>query len=232
VQGGRLDIMHDSVIGTVNLSGGEVHNDNRIDNLHYTGGFYNVRNTQGDWWWRHQWAGNGEIGNLNVAADSTGIDWSFVNNLSFDSNSAGLISLAGHDNIDHVGFRNIHVTDYADLRYGGLSLDLSGMSMGNFDTFADWNLGLVNTFGDGWSYTFSWEHLLGTDNVAFWDDLRYVELVWGSNTAVIFDGNAWLAGWSVSSAGISTVIPEPATLAIVGLGLAGLGLARRRGRKK
>jgi len=232
VHGGRLDNMNNSTIDTMNLSGGTVNNDSRINNLHYTGGFYSVQRGAAGTWWGNEWSGDGVIGNLNVAADSTGIDWSFVNNLSFDSNNAGLISLAGYDSSDHVGFRNIHVTDYADLRYGGLSLDLSGVSMGNFDTFSDWTLGLVNTFGDAWSYTFSWEHLLGTDNVAFWDDLRYVELVWGSSTAVLFDGNAWRSGWSVSGAGISTVVPEPATLAIVGLGLAGLGLARRRGKKE
>ena len=228
VHGGQLDNMNKSTIGRVNLGGGTVNNDSRIENLEYTGGFYNVHRLSPTSWWGREWDGNGVIGNLNVAADSSGIDWSFVNNLSFDSNNAGLISLAGHDNIDHVGFRNIHVTDYADLRHGGISMDLSGMHLGDFDNFNGWTLGLVDTFGDGWSYTFSWESLLGTNNVEFWDDLRYVEIVWGSNTAVIFDGNAWLAGWSVSSEGITAAIPEPATLAMVGLGLAGLGYARRR----
>jgi len=212
-------------VSMLSLHGGDVLNRSRIENLTYIGGHYSMG------------AGGGVIGNLDVTADSSGINWGFVNNLSFDSNGHGLISLTGHNRTDHVGFGNIQVTDHADLRYGGLSLDLSSWSMnfamGTFDNFDDWNLGLIDRFGDGWSYTFSWESLLGTNNVEFWDDLRYVELVWGyNNTTVLFDGNAWLAGWGVSSAGITTVIPEPATLAIVGLGLAGLGLARRRGRKK
>jgi hypothetical protein len=234
VYGGQLDNMNNSTIGRVHLSGGTVNNDNRINNLEYTGGYYNVHQLSPQSWWGNEWEGNGVIGNLNVAADSSGIDWSFVNHLRFDSNNAGLISLAGHDRMDHIGFRNIFVTDDADLRYGGISMNLSGMHLGDFANFNDWTLGLLDTYGDGFSYTFSWGSLLGTSDVEFWDDLRYVELVWGSNTAVLFDGNAWATGWGVSLAGITAIapepaaIPEPATLAIVGLGLAGLGLARRR----
>ena len=77
---------------------------------------------------------------------------------------------------------------------------------------------------------FSFASIFGTDNVTNWDALDYFELAYGSGgTQTIFDGNRWMAGWVITGTGITgAAIPEPATLAVIGLGLAGLGYARRR----
>ena len=73
-------------------------------------------------------------------------------------------------------------------------------------------------------------NLFGTNDITNWDALTYFELAYGNGSAMtLFDGNQWLAGWGIGEFGITNAaIPEPATLAIIGLGLAGLGLARRR----
>ena len=49
--------------------------------------------------------------------------------------------------------------------------------------------------------------------------------------AVTRTNPAWLVGITIYESGNPSIIPEPATLAVVGLGLAGLGLARIRRKK-
>jgi len=63
-----------------------------------------------------------------------------------------------------------------------------------------------------------------------WELLNTVSVGWGDDQwAYIWrDGGMVHQMWDVDKWGVSAVTPEPATLAMIGLGLAGLGYARRR----
>ncbi|MCL2710684.1 MAG: PEP-CTERM sorting domain-containing protein [Planctomycetaceae bacterium] len=203
----------DPFINTLNLLGGTVENGARIENMTYVNGIYKGA---------YRAADTGSIGTLTLASNSasnTG-DWGIVENLKFDGDGGGILSITGFAD---GAFDGIRVTDSVTLANGGVFLDMS--DFGAYGSLQEWE---TVYFEPGGGTLFSVD-LFGTSDVD-WSDLAYFDLAYGGDTMRLFNGTSWYGTWGITADGLTNnaAIPEPATLAMIGLGLAGLGLARRR----
>ena len=191
---------------------------------------------------------NGGANTLTLAGNSgnnTG-NWGQVTNLAFVDNGSGILSVSAFADDTTPGFYSGVRATNANFNYGNVSLNLSGIDgMFGENYWAD-------TFFEAFGGTtgFLLGDLVGaaSNRVSGVAGLQSLEVVWGDYAFWILNNGVLADGWNIASQngfvswdgmtfgaiewrGSNADVPEPATLAVIGLGLAGLGIARRRMKK-
>jgi len=232
-------------VETAIVYGGTFLNNGQINDLTYFGGLY-------------EWQPGGSIGTLTLAGslpvatdwyDEYGWaivgnlpDWGTVDHIQFADNGLGYITITAFADGT---FSGINATS-VDFTSSGVNLFMSfitrdlyepGVSAPTYSTFFH----AFDFTGDGFYLSEFLGEMFGTSNISGVENLsdfsvRYNDYwLWGA--AIIHDGAGILdntqydpvTGWvQWTGEDDSSFIPEPATLMIVGFGLAGLGIARRR----
>ena len=137
--------------------------------------------------------GYGTIGTLNLAGDSTGIDWGTVTNLNFDSNGDGIIGIAGsYDGITS-GYSGINVTTNVNFTDGNIVLDLSDVD-GIGDVY--WTNDFFDAFG--YSTGFNLSDLFGYSTFSGVEDLYSFCVTWNGESFWILDDGVFGTGWSIN----------------------------------
>ena len=179
---------------------------------------------------RYTYAQNSNYGSFTLGQEATLSSDNTVNRLNASwATINGTVDIANGGTLELVA-PNASGVNFNGMLYTGLDMDSSGYLdvIGNLTFGSDAKLnvywdGNLEGLYDGWEDTYSF---FGANSVLDYSNLLF-DISFGN-----YEGftSSWDKITGVLSLSYSdpNVAPEPATLAIIGLGLAGLGLARRR----
>ena len=191
--------------------------------------------------WGAGWINASSAGTVTSAAahgggygvNLDGASWTYNTSLSFvpgESLSAWVMPTAGSAGRVYLGFAAsstgaesfVGATNTNDIRfqdnpgYGFTELNTSPQTW----TDGQWHLMTVDWLASGTAVG----KLYASDGTTLLDSVSQTGLT-GTGTGIALRG---FGGWYVDTVSVAKTVPEPATVALMGLGLAGLGWARRR----